>query len=204
VPWHTRGVKAKPRRRRSSEEARVAILDAAEARLREVGPSGIRLQEVAKAVGVSHPTVLHHFGSREGLIDAVVARSLDTIQAGVFDGVKAEPGMAGIETMLEDVAAHLKDRGRARTFLWLALEGYGAGMTGLQTRPLAEFAHEARRHKREGKQRLPPFEDTWFSIMLPALALLSLSVLEDCAEPGFDPARFRAWLAKLVFKHLES
>ena len=61
-----------------------------------------------------------------------------------------------------------------------------------------------RRHKRAGKKRLPPLEDSCFSVVLPALALLSLSVLEGGGDPGFDVARFRAWLAKLVHQHLES
>ncbi len=41
------------------------------------GPAGLRLQEVAKAAGVSHPTILHHFGSREGLIQALNLRSVE-------------------------------------------------------------------------------------------------------------------------------
>jgi AcrR family transcriptional regulator len=193
------------RKRRSSDEARSAILDAAEAQLREVGPSGIRLQDVAKVVGVSHPTVLHHFGSREGLIEAVVARSLETIQRGLFDAVQSEPGSEGIAQLLDQVAAQMKDAGRARTFLWLALAGYGPGLQALQLKPLAELVHEVRRTKRAGKKRLPPFEDSWFSVVLPGLALLSLSVLEERGVPAdFDVARFRAWLAKLVHRHLES
>jgi AcrR family transcriptional regulator len=198
--------KPKPpvRKRRSSDEARAAILDAAEAQLREVGPSGIRLQDVAKVVGVSHPTVLHHFGSREGLIEALVARSLDTMQAGLFDAVVQQPGHEGIAQLLDQVAAQMKDAGRARTFLWLVLAGYGPGLQALQLKPLAEAVHEVRRIKRAGKKRMPPFEDSWFSVVLPGLALLALSVLEERGvPPDFDVARFRAWLAKLVHHHLE-
>jgi AcrR family transcriptional regulator len=193
-----------PRKRRSSEEARTAILDAAEAQLRDVGPGGIRLQDVAAAVGVSHPTVLHHFGSREGLLDAVVARALESIQAGLMEEVASSPGTDGIQALLDRVAAQMKDRGRARTLMWLALAGRGPGLSGLHVQPLAELVHEVRRQKRAGKKRMPAFEDTCFSVVLPALALLSLSVLEDAGNPGFDVPRFRAWLAKLVHHHLES
>jgi len=35
------------------------------------------LQEIAADVGVSHSTILHHFGSREALVEAVVTRALD-------------------------------------------------------------------------------------------------------------------------------
>src|SRR5580693_3024846 len=80
-----------PRRRRTAEQARSAILDAAERRLVADGPGAIRLQEVAKDVGVSHPTVLHHFGSREGLVEAVVARALDSLHGGLLAAVQTAP-----------------------------------------------------------------------------------------------------------------
>jgi AcrR family transcriptional regulator len=192
------------RKRRSGEEARTAILDAAETMLREVGPDGIRLQEVAAAVGVSHPTVLHHFGSREGLVEALVKRSLESIQSGVLEDVTAMPGTEGIAALLDRVAAQMKDKGRARTLLWLALSGHGPGLGSLHVRELAEAVHEVRRHKRAGKKRMPSFEDTSFSVLLPALALLSLSVLEEAGETSIDVPRFRAWLARLVHHHLEN
>jgi AcrR family transcriptional regulator len=193
----------RPRRRRSSDEAQTAILDATEARLREVGPGGIRLQEVAKTVGMSHSTVLHHFGSREVLIEAVVARAIESIQAGLFEQVVAAPGTEGIQAVLDRVAAQMKDNGRARTLMWLALAGYGPGLSALHIKPIAEAVHEVRRLKRAGKKRLPPFEDSCFCVVLPALALLSLSVMEQSGDPGFDVPRFRAWLARLVHHHLE-
>src|SRR5271165_6132693 len=92
----------RPRRRRTGEDARTAILDAAEQRLVASGPAGIRLQEVAADVGLSHPTVLHHFGSREGLVEAVVARALDSLHAGLLQAVRASPqGTDQLVTILD-------------------------------------------------------------------------------------------------------
>ena len=67
--------------RRTPEEARRVILDAAERRLSELGPEGIRLQEIAADVGISHPTILHHFDSREGLVLALTQRATDQLRA---------------------------------------------------------------------------------------------------------------------------
>lgn len=199
-----KGRASEPRKRRSADEAREAILDAAEAMLREVGPGGIRLQEVAQQVGVSHPTVLHHFGSREGLLDAVVARSLASVQSGLFEAITDSKGVDDVRALLEGAAKRLKENGRARSFLWLALGRYGPGVKGLHVNDLAEAVHAERKARwaQRGK-KVPPFEDTWFAVLMPSLALLSLSVLEECAEPDFDPARFRAWMAKVVHRHLE-
>src|SRR4051794_653604 len=108
------------RKRRTAEEARSAILDAAERRLVASGPAGIRLQEVAADVGVSHPTVLHHFGSREGLVEAVVARALDSLRAGLVAAVRASPnGPEEVGPLLDAVFDTLVRGGHARAFLWL-------------------------------------------------------------------------------------
>src|SRR5262245_59017473 len=99
---------SRPRRRprarvrRNAEEARTAILNAAEARLIEDGPAGIRLQAIAADVGISHPAVLHHFGSREALVEAVVARALASLDADLLAALgKADHGEAGLATLLD-------------------------------------------------------------------------------------------------------
>ena len=57
-------------------------------------------------------------------------------------------------------------------------------------------------------KRKPPFEDTYFTVLLPALALLAMSVTgpgseEEGAEEACSARRFRAWLARQVHAHLE-
>src|SRR5688572_20963460 len=76
--------------RRSADEAQRVILDAAEQRLAQVGPAGLRLQEVAADAGIAHPTILHHFGSREGLIHAVVQRALGALYTDVMGELQRE------------------------------------------------------------------------------------------------------------------
>src|SRR5215468_7163932 len=56
------------RLRRTPEEARRLILETAQALVASTGPEGLRLQDIAAAAGISHPLILHHFGSREGLV----------------------------------------------------------------------------------------------------------------------------------------
>jgi AcrR family transcriptional regulator len=49
------------------------LLELAVGVLNEAGEPGIRVTEVAAAAGVSIPTLYHHFGSREGLIEEAQA-----------------------------------------------------------------------------------------------------------------------------------
>jgi AcrR family transcriptional regulator len=195
------------RRRRNADEARTAILDAAEKRLAASGPAAIRLQEVAADVGVSHPTVLHHFGSREGLVEAVVRRALDSLEATLLAAVSAAPsGPDDVSSLIDAVFDALVVGGHGRTFLWLALSGY-APDDELRIRPLAEVVHATRQARRTGKKRMPPFEDTYFTVLLPALALLALSAIDvKGAKKDSDPLgprHFRRWLARLIHEHLE-
>jgi AcrR family transcriptional regulator len=195
-----------PRKRRTAEEARTAILDAAERRLVASGPAGIRLQEVAADVGVAHPTVLHHFGSREGLVKAVVARALDSLHTRLLAAVGDAPkGPDQVAAMLDAVFGAMAS-GHGRAFLWLSLSGYAPAMEELRVRSLAEAVHAVRRAKHAGiGSKPPPFEDTYFTVLLPALALLSMSVTGRVQEEeGVCGARrFRAWLARLIHQHLE-
>ena len=59
------------RRRRTAEVARREILDAAKLRLMEGGPDNVRLKLIGEDVGLSHSSILHHFGSRDGLMEAL-------------------------------------------------------------------------------------------------------------------------------------
>src|SRR5689334_2821991 len=117
-----RGVpKKKPRRRLAAEAARTLILDATEKRLIVAGPAGIRLQQVAADAGVSHPTVLHHFGSREQLVHAVVLRSIQTISGDLVRTLAQSTGEgADLEALVENVATVFEKTGHARVVTWLA------------------------------------------------------------------------------------
>jgi AcrR family transcriptional regulator len=200
--------RARTRVRRTAEEARTAILDAAERRLVTSGPAGIRLQEVADDVGVSHPTVLHHFGSRDELVREVCERRYAAIRADLVAAMASSAGgVEHLSDMIEAVAAAVRAHGHARAVFWLALEGQLR-----DDRPrlldLGVAAHELRTRKRRG--RTAPVEDTLHVLALSTLALLAEAVvgpniLADLGLGGTPQAgaRFRAWLARLLADHLE-
>jgi len=60
------------RKRRDAVTTREEILEAACRRVAEYGPDGLRLADIARDVGVTHALILHHFGSRDGLIMALI------------------------------------------------------------------------------------------------------------------------------------
>lgn len=207
----TRRKPAPPRRqRRTADEARAAILDAAERSLVEIGPAAIRLQEVAAQVGVSHPTVLHHFGSRDGLVTAVVDRALAALQADVIAAIESTPdGEEDVAALLDRVAAALATNGHGRALAWCALSGMAPEETQHRLRQVAALVHPMRLRK-HGHRHSPSFDDTLFTLLLAMLTLFAQSVagpmmLRAAGLPEGAEAdeRFRRWLARVLVTHLE-
>lgn len=196
------------RQRRTAEEARAAILDVAERQLVAVGPAALRLQQVAAEVGVSHSTVLHHFGSREALLSALVTRAIARLHADLVEAISRAPqGKDQVAALLDRVSAALDEGGHGRALAWLALSGL-APDPGLSLREVAHAAHALRHHRRGA--RTPPFEDTLFSVFLAAFALFAQSVAGPnlARSAGFSDdtrsaERFRGWLAQLLVEHLQ-
>lgn len=65
-------IRYEPKQERSRKTVR-AILNAAINEIETVGASGLRHQRVLDAAGVTQGSLYHHFGSRDGLIDAAYA-----------------------------------------------------------------------------------------------------------------------------------
>lgn len=113
--------------RRSPEAARENILAAAEAILVEQGPQALKLADVAKAAGVVHANVIHHFGSIAGVETALMERMIRQLADKVITGFNtggAAPGF-GAQALFEAFEA----KGAARLAAWLELTGESRRMT---------------------------------------------------------------------------
>ena len=55
----------------------VRILDAARSEFAQRGFPGARLQDIAERAGLTHPTLLYHFGSKERLYAAVIEQAME-------------------------------------------------------------------------------------------------------------------------------
>lgn len=116
-----------PRVRRSPEAARENILAAAEAILVEQGPQALKLADVAKAAGVVHANVIHHFGSISGVETALMERMIRALADRVIEGFNVGGATAGFgaQALFEAFEA----KGAARLAAWLELTGEGRRMT---------------------------------------------------------------------------
>ena len=120
----------RPRVRRTPEDARAHILDAADAVFRDQLPDAVGLREIAAAAGVSHGLVTHYFATYEGLVAAVIARRIDAARAKAFARMAQTLFTADEAPLLSVLVDLLEDRTLVRLMVWSLLTGRGASVIG--------------------------------------------------------------------------
>jgi AcrR family transcriptional regulator len=191
------------RARRTPEEARRLILDAAQAAIARTGPEGLRLQEIAAAAGISHPLILHHFGSRAGLVRALTIEA--TIE--LRDKLVATMAQGGftIGDQLHRVFEAFRG-GLAQRIAWLATvdPGGGHGPSMMILRELADRLH-ARRLAAAPPGTEIAREETENLVHLIAVAAFGDALLgaqlrrsAGIAEGPEGDRAFRGWLVELI------
>jgi AcrR family transcriptional regulator len=83
---------------RSPGDARARLLAAVVAEVSANGLGDRSLREVAAAIGTSHRMLNYHFGSREGLMVAVV-QSVEAAQRALLADLSADPALTPAEVM---------------------------------------------------------------------------------------------------------
>ncbi|MEM7360766.1 MAG: TetR/AcrR family transcriptional regulator [Pseudomonadota bacterium] len=188
----------------SPEEARAAILDAAEETVFQVGPAGLRISAVAKKAGMAHPNIIHHFGSREGLINALAERvgerATERITNAISEALNApeQDKVAALTHVLD--TAYPGDEGRVA--VWLHLSGAESSLKPNMQR-IVELSHELRKSINDEVD----FGVTNRLVMLVTLALVGEVVsgagIKDALGFGSEEsnrAHFRQWLAEILLK----
>jgi len=110
-------------RKRSPDQTRRAILDAAIAEFAARGYAGGRIDAIAATAGINKRMLYHYFGSKEGLYAAVLDERL-TAYAGA-------PRAESLAAELAARSAHARDRpDDLRLLMWEALTGAAPRVVG--------------------------------------------------------------------------
>jgi AcrR family transcriptional regulator len=198
------------RLRRTPQAAKVAILEAAERRLHDEGPEGVRIQRIAADLGITDAAIHYHFGSREALMDALLRRIgrrlVDDIEATIESWAPDQIDVAALGRLFQRAYA---DERAARLAFWLSLGGWrpkGSGMF----KPLVEQVHRARvQAARKAGRAAPRISDTQYAIALLSAAHMHAAmsgeaVLASVAadRTGLDQHNFRDFAVELIARHL--
>jgi len=188
------------RKRRPAAVMRAEILEITQRQLVAGGPASIRLDEVAAELDVSRQAILHHFGSREGLLRAVVEKAWVGLFQDLIVLAQSVEGMQP-EPFVDLVDEVVRERGNARLGAWLLLSDQGlpeAIFDGVlaQLPSAVGSAHASK----------PSEEDARNGLLLVAAALFGDAIfggrLRQALGAPDGPAerkQFRRWLASRVW-----
>lgn len=113
-----------PIRVRDPEATREAVLAAAERLFAENGFANTSLRDISAASGVSHPLIHHHFGSKEGLYQAVKRRLVESYAERFPHAARAVNRPLNLGSELRRLMAYIGDNPLLlRLCAWTRLEG---------------------------------------------------------------------------------
>jgi AcrR family transcriptional regulator len=185
--------------RRTPSEARLRILEAAEACLATGGPEAVRVQRIASDLGITDAAIYHHFGNREGLLDALsrfgarrLRESVEQILAGWGD-----EGLP-IPALVDALVDTFERRRYAKLILWLADAGIEADRGSGMFDAVAQ-AFEQRAHSSSGSHD-PRFVAALLVMVCAAEPLVGVTSRRSVGLGGGRPTtkRFRTWFAEAI------
>ena len=190
--------------RRTPEAARDAVLNAARARLLQYGVDGLKIAAVARDAGMSHATLLHHFGSSDAMRRALIERMAGEL-LGEFIGLigAGEPSPARLGELFRRLFFGLADPRHAQLFAWFALSALDQPDEVLhaatETRPLVEALLE-RMSRQAVASRTPPR----YVVLLVVAAAIGMGVAGpwlkqvNLLQRDADVGEFAQWFAEFL------
>ncbi len=192
--------------RRTPEEAKRLILETAQALVARTGPQGLRLQDIAAAAGISHPLILHHFGSRAGLMRALTRKAAAELKDRLVAAMTQPEYTIGEQ--LDQVFDAFRG-GLAQRLAWLLVEDPDGGPANnaMILREIADTLH-ARQVAAAAPGTVIARDDTEWLIHLVATsafgeAMYGAQLRRSAGIAGGEESarQFRAWFAALIREH---
>lgn len=177
------------------------------------GPDGFRLVDVADRAGMHQSNLLHHFGSREALLQAVASRAFERGAARAIrafgEGLAASP-----EDRVEALAAVLdsvQQEGTGRLYAWLILSGRMTEANAPDFGPLIQTMRNWRRAMFGSALDAQSEGDLREVLLLTAVMWLGESVAGslfaralECGDGEEAHKRFRRLFAAMIVTWLEA
>lgn len=194
------------RQRLPAKEAKARILEAAEAQLVDGGPGAVRVQVLARGLGITDAAVYHHFGSRDGLLNELLRAAGRRLRREISRVMASwDDSDFDVEPLVEEILHTLDDRGYARLALRLWMAGQENQGRGFFDDFVDVVRVARRRHAKANGDPAPSDEDTRRRVALFAATLFAEPILGDAARRSVSApvtkrakAEYRRWLAPVL------
>ncbi len=179
--------------RRTPEEAKSLILRVASERLADHGLDGLNISGVAKAAGMSHATVIHHFGSTAAMREALLQQMTRDLLSDVVEALNHEESP---DKILDRLFKTLSQDGHGKLLAWRALDHQAMGQqddSGELFRSIISALAEKSGSHADAQQ----------IVYLVALAAMGQSICGDVVSgligmSRVDTDQFPVWLASTI------
>ena len=111
-------------RKSLAAERREDILDAFEQCILERGIEGTSFQHIAQVLGMDRKMVSHYFGNREGLVDAMTQRIIDTFDTHKNEALAKLEQSASVMDLVEAFHSHQQNSTERAEILWAEISAY--------------------------------------------------------------------------------
>ena len=189
------------RKRRTAEQARAEILSIARQIVLEEGARALKLQRIAKVMGVSHPAVLHHFPTVQELL-VVLQQDLNrTIRDNFLQTLKAQQSKTDRFQRIDEALAAISDPQNGRILAVLLSMGQD---------PFLPFAEQGLSTIVDKLSSDRNYSDSELKnvLLLSMLCMYADGMIGSFlrqrlfSEPQ-DPTQFRRWMLSMIRQHLE-
>ena len=103
--------------RKTAEERRIAVLDAATVEFARRGLHGASTDDIARAAGISQPYLFRLFGTKKELYLATAQRTVDDLYRVFADAARGKSGIEALHAMGEAYETVMGDRDRLMLML---------------------------------------------------------------------------------------
>jgi AcrR family transcriptional regulator len=175
----------RPKQVLSRPDTEDRLLEAAEREFASHGYEGARLHLIAEQAGISRPSLLYHFESKQQLYGTVVTRAIADLEDALRVAVGSKDDFPGrIEAVLDRFLGFLEDRPTVATvILREILDGHGPGQLLLLEAVLPLLAWLERFIREEGRS----FVRTELPMRQALLQIATASLVRTACGPIRDP-----------------
>lgn len=197
---------AKPKRiRRRPQVAKAQILDACERLLLTRGPQDLKVAEIAAESGISHSTIIHHFGSTAQVEEALILRMMTSFLQELTQRLEDAEGRSYLIPEFVDIVFDVFAKPQnTRLIAWLIVSNRSAVLEQLE-QPFLRFRQTTSDHlkKTDRGHNADPQNLSGLLSLLVSVAIgegVGAGAIPSAIRNDVAKGQIRQWMSEFLFE----